>query len=206
MILKGDISVLLTYRTHNAPAANIRHRDAEYMIRNSVAFYAPHRLVVEIESIEIARSDLRFEPSRNGIPTKSAGWCRSAAAMRTSERSACSNARLALFWPGKACERLWSCPWISALRLARSQLHFTIALTSWLLLRLAMQGIGKQVVRRGIILTGYLARPNCQAHADLCCCFAAKKGAKCLISGWKVENSVRKVRTAERRRIMSFVL
>jgi hypothetical protein len=68
MILNADISVLHTYWTNNAPAANIRHRNAEYMIRNSVAFYAPHRLVVEIEGIEISRSDLRFELFEKRIP------------------------------------------------------------------------------------------------------------------------------------------
>jgi hypothetical protein len=58
----ADVAELLTHHAHNAPAAKIRHRDAEYMIKDSVAFYGCHKLVVgeKNQSIEMSRRDLRF--------------------------------------------------------------------------------------------------------------------------------------------------
>ena len=44
--------VPLTNRTHSKPAANIGHRNAVDIVKNSVAFYGGHRVVSDVESVE----------------------------------------------------------------------------------------------------------------------------------------------------------
>jgi hypothetical protein len=61
-ICNADGEELLTHCTHNAnaPAAKIRHHDAECIVRDSDAFYDCHR-TLKIKTFEMQRRDLRSQ-------------------------------------------------------------------------------------------------------------------------------------------------
>lgn len=94
------VGELLTHRTHNTTAPRDHHRDAEYMIRDLVAFYGGQMLIVESEKKSKCQGGILV--SRNVNPRQQ-GLAAQSCSDLISQDQRTTSSRLALFGPGTAC-------------------------------------------------------------------------------------------------------
>jgi hypothetical protein len=103
------VGELLTHRTHNTTAPRDHHRDAEYMIRDLVAFYGGQMLIVEREKKTKCQGGILV--SRNVNPCQQ-GLAAQSCSDLISQDQRTTSTRLVPVWAGDSLQRVWSRLWI----------------------------------------------------------------------------------------------